>query len=301
SIAKSAEKKAAFRDRLDKLVSKIKGVAPVYDAVVAYSGGKDSSYTLKILTEQYGIRLLSVTFDNHFTSPKAWENIGKITDALEVDHITFKPPWSLVKELFRQTALEQIFPSPTVLRASSICTACIGMVKSLALKTALEMSIPLVAFGWSPGQVPIQAAILKNNPAMAKKNQRALFQRFPPEFQRRIHPYLIPEDYFVIYENRFPYNTHPLALFDYHEESILKTLVAMGWEAPSDTDTNSTNCLLNAFANQCHLDRYAFHPYVYEIANMVRQGVLNRDQGMEKIYAEQDKNLVKYAKKRLEI
>ena len=299
SVEKIAEKKAAFRDRLDELIAGIKGQNLSYDAIVAYSGGKDSSYTLKLLKERYGIRLLSLTFDNHFVSPTAWKNIETVTNTLGMDHIRFRPPWPMVKALFRQTALEETFPAPTLLRASSICTACIGMVKSLVLKTALEMSIPLVAFGWSPGQAPIQSAILKNNPAMVKKNQWALFKGFPPEIQRRIHPYLIPEAYYEIYKDRFPYNIHPLALFDYHEETITKELAKMGWEAPGDTDTNSTNCLLNAFANQSHMDRHGFHPYVMEIANMVRQGVMDRREGMEKIYTEQNPNMVKYAEKRL--
>ena len=71
--------------------------------------------------------------------------------------------------------------------------------------------------------------------------------------------------------------------------------------APQDTDTNSTNCLLNAFANQCHLHRHRFHPYVWEIANMVRQGVIDRQEGIEKIYNTQNPDQVKYAKERLNL
>ena len=70
-------------------------------------------------------------------------------------------------------------------------------------------------------------------------------------------------------------------------------------EAPKDTDTNSSNCLLNAFANHCHLERYHFHPYVWEIANMVRQGVMERGEGIEKIYADQKQEMVEYARERL--
>ena len=75
----------------------------------------------------------------------------------------------------------------------------------------------------------------------------------------------------------------------------------MGWQHPTDTDSNSTNCLINAFANQCHVDQYGFHPYVLEIANMVRQGVLSREAGIKKIYAEQNDEMVKYAQERLEL
>ena len=76
-------------------------------------------------------------------------------------------------------------------------------------------------------------------------------------------------------------------------------LKKMGWNAPDDTDTNSSNCLINAFANHCHLERHKFHPYVWEIANMVRQGVMDREEGMEKIYTEQNQNMVEYAKNKL--
>ena len=61
-------------------------------------------------------------------------------------------------------------------------------------------------------------------------------------------PYLIPESYYETYKDRFPYNIHPLAFFDYDEGSVMRELAAFGWETPSDTDTNSSNCLLNAFA-----------------------------------------------------
>jgi tRNA(Ile)-lysidine synthase TilS/MesJ len=301
AAAKVPDKKEKYQKRLDHLVNDIKGKAPVYDAIMAYSGGKDSSYTLQLLAERYDLRLVALTFDNHFVSQVAMENIKKVTDALEIDHICFRPPWQFAKELFVLTAKEDIFPAPTLLRASSICTACIGIVKSLVLKTALEMSIPLVAFGWSPGQAPIQSAILKTNSALIRHNQSALSNALPPEIKRTMDKYLITELYYERYKDRFPYNIHPLAFFHYDEEHIKNELNELGWQAPTDTDTNSSNCLLNAFANHCHLERNQFHPYVWEIANMVRQGVVNRDQGIERIYSEQNRNMVDYAKKRLDI
>jgi tRNA(Ile)-lysidine synthase TilS/MesJ len=298
-IAKSVEKKREYRKKLDELILAIKGKAPNYDAIMAYSGGKDSSYTLKILKERYDLRMIALTFDNHFVSPVSWENIQRITDSLQIDRIRFTPPWTVMKSLFALTARKDIFPAPTLLRASSICTACIGFVKSLVLKTALEMSIPLVAFGWSPGQAPIQSAIMRTNPAMIRQNQSVLMKAFPPDMIQAVKHYFIPEGYYDSCKERFPENIHPLAFFDYDEEEIGLQLEKLGWKAPADTDTNSSNCLLNALANHCHLQRHAFHPYVYEIANMVRQGVMSREDGIKKIYTEQNPTMVKYAEDRL--
>ena len=301
TVAKAPEKKVHYRERLDTLIDDTRGRAPVYDAIMAYSGGKDSTYTLQLLKEQYGIRLLAMTLDNHFVSPAAWDNIRKVTDTLGVDHIQFKPSWPVAQKLFSRAAKDDIFPRPTLLRASTICTACITLVKSLVLKTALEMSIPLVAFGWSPGQAPIQSAIMKNNPALIRQNQSSLKKSLPPEIMTDLERYFIPESYYGTYKDHFPTNIHPLAFFDYDENEIMIHLKKLGWQLPTDTDTNSTNCLLNAFANQCHLEHHKFHPYVWEMANMVRQGVLSRDEGIDKIYTEQDKNMVSFAKGRLDV
>lgn len=182
-IKRSREKKAAYREKLDALVWEVKGKGPNYDAIVAYSGGKDSSYTVKILKDHYDLRMIALTFDNHFVSPFTWDNIRNILDNLRVDQITFKPPWEVMRSTFSLTAREDIFAAPTLSRASSMCTACITIIKSLIMKTALEMHIPLVAFGWSPGQAPIQSAIMKTNQALIRQNQRTSRAAFPPSWQ----------------------------------------------------------------------------------------------------------------------
>ena len=297
--SKAIEKKSEYRDRLELLIKNIKGTAPAYDIIVAFSGGKDSSYTLKLLKEHYDLRIVALTFDNHFISPFAFDNIKKVTDKLKVDSIIIKPPWSVINEVFSLTSKKDIFSKPTLLRASSICTACIGMVKSIILKTALEMAVPLVGFGWSPGQAPIQSAILKTNPLLIKPNQDALKKAYPQDLLARLNSYFIPETYFKKFKDNFPYNIHPLAFFEYNEDQIKEKIKTIGWQAPDDTDSNSSNCLINAFANQCHISRHGFHPYVWEIANMVRQGIMTRDEGLIKIYTEQDSEMVTYAEEKL--
>jgi len=300
-LAEAPARKGKYRERLDELIGGLKGKAPVYDVIMAYSGGKDSSYTLKLLKERYNLRILALTFDNHFVSEAAWSNINVVTDTLNVDLITVRPPWPLVKALFTITAREDIFPAPTLIRASSICTACIGMVKGLVLRTALEVSIPMAAFGWSPGQAPIQSAIMKTNPEMARQNQKVWQTAVNEKVAAEVSRYIVPEEYFVSYSDRFPHNIHPLAFFDYEEEKVKRELESIKWKPPLDTDSNSSNCLLNAYANRCHLERHGFHPYVWEIANMVRQGVMSRKEGIEKIYIDQDQKMVDYAKARLGI
>jgi tRNA(Ile)-lysidine synthase TilS/MesJ len=299
ALDKNSLRRGEYRQKLDDLIFSIKGKSPTYDAVIAYSGGKDSTYTLKILKEQYHLRILAFTLDNHFVSPTALKNIELVCDHLGVDQISFRPSWPFMKKVFTVTAREDIFSPATLLRASAICTACIGIVKSLVLRTALEESIPLVAFGWSPGQAPMQSAIMRTNPGQVRQNQKVLKAAFSSPPLTDADRYFIPDTYYDIHKEDFPHNIHPLAFFDYDEETIKLEIEGIGWRLPANTDTNSTNCLLNAFANECHLSRHGFHPYVWEIANMVRQGVMSRSDGIEKIYAPQDSAMVQYARDRL--
>jgi hypothetical protein len=288
-----------FLDLLNKLVNETGKRQRSHDILMAYSGGKDSTYTLSLLKTKYGLRILAASFDNGFLSETAIANIKKVTDTLDVDHIFFKPRWRLLKRIFSLAAERELYPPKTLERASTICTSCMGVVKSVCLKTAIEMDIPMVGYGWSPGQAPIQSSIMKNNPSLTRMTQQAMRDPLRKVVNGEIEGYFLQERHYADPE-RFPYNVHPLAWEDYSEQKILEEIAQFGWTAPKDTDSNSTNCLLNAFANDVHIKRYGFHPYVWEIANMVREGIMTREEGYAKIYTLQDEKQVEGARHKLE-
>lgn len=270
-----------------------------YDVLMAYSGGKDSTYTMGLLKQKYGLRILAFSLDNGFVSERARENIRLVTEALDIDHIYFKPRWILLKKIFTTSAEKELYSKKSLERASTICTSCIGLVKSLCLKTALEFNVPMIGFGWSPGQAPLSSAIMKNNPSFVRMSQQAIMGPLREVVGDEIGSYFLREEHYKD-PGIFPYNVHPMAWQYYNENMILDVIQSYGWRSPEDTDSNSSNCLLNAYANVVHIEKYGFHPYVWEIANMVRDGVMTRDEGYKKIYGEQNPHLVDAAKKKLE-
>lgn len=291
--------KKEYRDKFIGLVGKHSGAGP-YDCIMAYSGGKDSTYTLALLRRDYGLNVLAFTVDNGFISERARENMHVVAENLGVDHMVFRPRFGLMKRIFLMASKEDIYSKKTLERASTICTSCIGIVKFMTLKTALEKNIMLIGYGWSPGQAPVQSSVIRTNPALMKAAQAAILNPLSNKAGSEVSAYFLTDAHFAMTE-RFPYNVHPLAFHDYNEEHIIEEIGRLGWEAPSDTDSNSSNCLLNAFANDVHMKRFNFHPYVWEIANMVRAGVMGRAEGYEKIYGAQSKGLIIEAKKRLGI
>ncbi len=236
-----AARKAEFFARFEALVATRRGRG-TYDAVMSYSGGKDSTYTLAILRETYDLNVLAVTLDNGFLPDETMTNIRRMAERLGFDHILCRPRFDVMKKIFAACADEDIYSLKTLSRASSICTSCISFVKFFVLRTAIEKGAPLIAFGWSPGQIPLASSLLVNNPEMVKASQKVVFAPLHKIAGDAIRPYFL-EDVHWESSRPFPVNVSPLAFLDYDEERILEKVESLGWAPPPRVDGNSTNCL----------------------------------------------------------
>jgi tRNA(Ile)-lysidine synthase TilS/MesJ len=291
------DKKQKFRQKFEALIAENKGRSS-YDALMCYSGGKDSTYVLALLKQEYGMDTLPVTYDNGFLPAQTITNIQTVTDKLGLDHTLFKPRWDMLRKIFATCAVENIYPAQTLTRASTICTSCMAIVKFHALRTAIEKDIPFIVFGWSPGQIPVASSIMKNNPQMIKTMQKSTFDPLYEIVGDKIRPYFLEDKHFSEGYN-FPHNISPLAFLDYDEEKILAKMKSLGWKRPEHIDANSTNCLLNSFANVVHKKAHGFHPYAFEMAKLVREGYMEREVALEKITQAEDPQTVEQSKKKL--
>ncbi|MFH1061547.1 MAG: hypothetical protein V1747_01515 [Candidatus Omnitrophota bacterium] len=296
---KLRDDKAEHLEKFKQLVEQERGKSD-YDCTLSFSGGKDSSYTLYILRKVFNMRVLALVLDNGFLSDQALRNIHALTENLGADCQIFKPNFEVMKKIFKHAVDHPMYSLKTLERASTMCTSCIAFVKFVFLKIAIEKKIPLMAWGWSPGQAPIRSSIMKLNPALFKMTQAALKKPMKEVVGNDIDPYFLSEEQFKDAES-FPYSVSPLAFMEYDEHKIVEKLRSLGWQAPGDVDGNSTNCLLNSLSNQIHLSKYNFHPYAFEIAEMVRSGVMTREHGMKKLSETGDASTVEYANKKLGI
>jgi hypothetical protein len=317
---KREQEKARYRGKFLDLLRELKppaqpdgrpgraqpGVARPYDVLMAYSGGKDSSYTLLKLQGDYGLRILALTFDNGFLSPAAVQNVQTVTRALGIDHLAVSPNPKILARAFRRTLELDVYPLRALERASSICNTCMNLVKAYLLKTAIEMGIPIMAYGWSPGQAPVQSSVIRWNPAMIHQMQAAVVSALSAVGGDDLMPYCPGERHWRLLEDRLGgsrvgglYNVHPLAFLEYDEEKIIGEIRDLGWEDPADTDSNSTNCLLNALGIKVHLERHGFHPYAQEIACLVREGHMSREAGLGKLSLPLDEGVIRRVEENL--
>lgn len=289
--------KQKYRERFENLVNKQRKNSR-YDCLMVWSGGKDSTYTLYLLKKKYKLDVLTFTFDNGFISPITLKNIQNVADNLGVDHILFKPRFDIMKKIFIESGKHELYSKKTLERASTICTSCIALIKFIALKTALEKQVRFIAYGWSPGQAPITASVFKNNFNMLNQMQQVFRIPLLKIAGDSIDNYFIDNTELQEFDN-FPYNVSPLAFLDYNEEKIYKSIRNLGWQNPEDTDTNSTNCLLNSYAISIHVKKYHYHPYVFELANLVREHYLTRDEALKKINSKINQNIIQNVQNKL--
>lgn len=136
---------ARQRKELDKIFREYQGKGRGrYDAVVLFSGGKDSVYMLSRIRKEYpGLRLLLVTIDNGFYSKLSLTRTKEIAFKMDIDHITYKPVTSVYKTLYRYTLSHQGQKGSyeTVDRLDGTLNQFFGM------NFAYEMDIPLTLSG----------------------------------------------------------------------------------------------------------------------------------------------------------
>ncbi len=279
-----------YRERFITLIKAHRGSGS-YDVLIAYSGGKDSTYTVDVFKNHFGLRVLALTFDHGFVSPYAMKNMKTVVERLGIDHLIFKPDFETMGRVFNISIRGNLYSRKTLERASTICTSCMSLVKFVSLKIALEKEIPFLGYGWSPGQAPVQSSVMKTSAAFVQATQKVIYEPLHRTIGDKINPYFLEERHFRL-SDRFPYNVHPLAFLDYDEEAIYKRIKELGWIPPQDTDPNSTNCLMNAFANQIHQEQFGFHPYAFEMAGLVRMGVLTREEGLKRLREPADEKIV---------
>ncbi len=271
-----------------------------YDAIVCYSGGKDSTLTLKLAVEKYKLKVLSFTLENGFTSPEANKNIERVVAGLGIDHITFRPSKKFMRELYKVSSIYEIYNKKTLTRISANCNSCISIVNNTALKYAIEKNIPFILSGFTLGQIPLNAIYYKTNYAFLKESRQSTMDKLTDLLGDDVHKYMGISDRVIEQVKTYPVNINILCLESYTEKEIVDEILPLGWVPPKDVDGCSSNCRLNAFNNYVHEKKYGYSPYELELSHLIRKNLLSREEALHKLI-DQPMDQIRYAMKDLQI
>jgi hypothetical protein len=254
-----------------------------YDAVVCNSGGKDSTYTLKLAVQRYGLKVLSFTLDNGFISERAFANIRTVVDNLGVDHITIRPSAKFYRSVIRASALHTIYRDQTSVRISAGCNSCISLVNTLALKIAIEKGIPIILAGFTLGQIPTNAIVFRNHFRFFAESRKPSLDRLREVVGDEVDDYYGISDEVLDRVASYPHNVNLLCLESITEDQIVKEVEPLGWQRPHDVDGCSSNCKLNTFNNYVHEQKNGYSPYEFELSQLIRKGLMSREEALSKI------------------
>jgi tRNA(Ile)-lysidine synthase TilS/MesJ len=279
----SKEKKEEYRARMDTLL-KSPPHRGKYDVIFALSGGVDSSYTLYRLKKEYPhLRILAVQFDNGFISETALENAQKFCDLTKSTYMHLTLDQIILQDTFSKAARSTgAYPGTAKYRASDICNTCISIIKQKIIELAITTKSPFIVFAFSPGQTDAPFVTL-TKPFLVW--MRKLFDgNLKAMGVTERDAYLI-DAHLIQPGSPGPEVTiiHPFLIWEYNKPEFKKECIRLGWIDPDLKDHNSSNCLLNAFAIQNHLEKYHIHSYAYDLAALVRQGNMERDDAMKKL------------------
>jgi N-acetyl sugar amidotransferase len=80
----------ARRRMLEELFASARGKHP-YDLVIPVSGGKDSYYQTHVATKELGLKPLLVTYHGNNYLPEGEENLARMREVFDADHIVVRP------------------------------------------------------------------------------------------------------------------------------------------------------------------------------------------------------------------
>ncbi len=275
-----------MRTSVEKLLSSEKSGGE-YDAIVCYSGGKDSTYALQLAKQRYGLNVLAFTFDNGYLSSIAFKNISRVTESLGVDHLTFRSSKKNIQSIIRASFLQPIYNPRTLLRISSGCKSCISIVNNLTLKLALEKNIPFIITGFTLGQVPANGIVFRNNYRFLEESREESLRKLIEIAGSGVESYFRIPERLLSSVGPLPHTINLLCLEDVTEQHILEKIEPLGWMQPHDVDGCSSNCRLNAFNNYVHQRIFGYSPYELELSQLILKGLLTRKEALQKLSVDQ--------------
>ena len=88
------------RRELVELFAEYKGKSD-YDLVIPVSGGKDSYYQTHVATKELGLKALLVTYHGNNYLPEGEENLRRMREVFDVDHIVVRPSLTTLVKMNR--------------------------------------------------------------------------------------------------------------------------------------------------------------------------------------------------------
>lgn len=260
-----------FTSRMERLIEEVKKQKFACEAIVLFSGGKDSTYLLNMLKEKYGLNVLALSVVHPLVNEKAVNNIEQVVNKMDVQFIKFRPQKKEYCKLIKYalTVAYQEYPDECI-----GCNMCSYIFKNIALIYAIRNNIPLVFDGTDKAQnetpIFIDGRKMKENARNGRgpfePYQKIAIQALGENYKGSVYDF----DYEMLKNYDFPSYISPLTFIDYKFQEDFEKFKDIGLNN-KDFKTVITNCDAVPFFSYFSLIRYDCLTYVKHYANEIRK------------------------------
>lgn len=280
-------------EELRRLITSRRGEK--YDCLITLSGGRDSSYLLYYAVKILGLRALALNYDNGFRHVQALKNLKEACRRLDTDLVEFRSKDNLNARITAH-AIHATIPFGPGAACQFMCKACYNGAFTFVYSTAEEYRIPFVLWGDALIErlsfIPVRKKVLGFQRPLRYAYSSRCFSFF-----RFLYLLIVqrneklPSRNFALdmrcpkLRNREIEEVH---LFDYIEwdrNEIKKTIIEeLGWQKPPEKVSSwRFDCHLHDLINYCHKKAIGFNHDIDGIANMVREGKMERAEALDLI------------------
>jgi hypothetical protein len=267
-------------DDLTSLMDQARRRVVTHDALLMYSGGKDSTYMLYRMVEM-GYRVLALTFDNGYIPGGCFENIQGVCRDLGVESVVVSVPKAKMDEAFAEGLKLH----------KTVCTSCFRGLTARGTEVAIERKIPVVMTGLSRGQIyDTKVHMLVSNGVRDARD----IERYLRQFRKSYHaatdkisrliddrslrdPAAFEQIQFVDFYRYSAATKDEISAFIKHRAPF--------WRKPDHVGGCSSNCMINDVGINTHLEKKGYHNYAVPTAWEIRFGHLTREQALDELSA----------------
>jgi N-acetyl sugar amidotransferase len=271
---------------LDLIVAEVKARGALYDCVIPFSGGKDSTWSLYYAVKILGLRVLVVSFDHGFYREQLIQNRTKVMDSLGVDFLSFKPNVKLVKKIMLQSLKDK----------GDFCWHCHTGISSYPLHVAVEKEIPLVLWGESSTEYTNYFKVddfhtidteTYNRIANLGISAQDMYFRLDEEFElREFFPFTIPSLALLNSKNIATFPLGNYIKWD-TQEQVQIIQQELGWEGdevegvPPEYKYEKIECMMQGMRDFLKYSKRGYARTTHLTSIDIRNGKLNRGEALK--------------------
>lgn len=260
-----------FTNKLEKECNEVKRKKKRENALVLFSGGKDSTFLMNLLIEKYGLDPIAFSVVHPLVNEVASKNMDEAVKKMGIPLIKYY----IKKEDYIKIMKHSLTKGYLKCKDECLgCNTCSYIFKNAALVTAIRNGIPLVFDGTDKAQN--ETPIFIHGEKMKAEAGKG---RYPFDPLHGIVMDALGDEYNgslydFKYDNlksfEFPSFISPLTFLDYSFQKDFKKFSYLGLES-NQYKTVFTNCSAVPFFSFFSLQRYDCLTYIRHYANEIRK------------------------------